>query len=273
MKVDATKWAPRLASVVSGLLLATFIQCDSVSSAARAQGKTNGWILSQSSFIVGEKTVYLSRNAVKVVGERNRVNIICKAPDYEVVSYSDQTRCLSREKLSSFQPGLHKMLAFAVGVGYSDIPLNLKAGQVGTTAGAASIAYPTTAAYETAHKNLKVHSREKTRTAKTARYAVADKISVEPQIALFLSRLYGVPNLKKVPLQFQFINMADKSMRVLNTYDVKQAQLSGKDFLAPSGYRKAARYADVLMNRNDQDGVDELFHGLSDAFHPKKKQK
>lgn len=233
--------------------------------------KLNGWIFEQKSEVMGDQTVYVTRDAIKAVSKKTNVIVICKAPDFEVISYNDATRCRFSMPLKSYLPGMHKMLAVATGVAYSDIPLD-KVSERDTYDGLKSQTYVSQKWWDEMRRKAKIDRHEKLRTARSARMTVTAVPEIHNRLALFFSRYYGIPNVRKFPLNFGFVNKKDEFVSLLSTSSCRKAALKDKQFAVPIKYRLASDFTDVILNSSQQGSMDALFQGLSDSYNRKDKK-
>ncbi len=100
--------------------------------------------------------------------------------------------------------------------------------------------------------------KTKVSTVNSADYWVSDEITVPPRLADLLSSAYGLPTSQNVPLR---LNCDDGkgNRQMLNTYRMQAiASIPGSYFQCPGGYKAVQSDAEVMMNDEQKQLIDDM---------------
>jgi len=207
---------------------------------APAQGQIDGYSIYQTSAVTGDKDLYISANAVKILDRKNGNGLIARAPDWKVYAINPRSRRVCNYTAGKY-PGMGKEIVSITG----GTPLNnlpLKRGEKSTVSGVAAISCETNKAFEA--KQLKDLERAFAgpRFAKWAQLMIADKGPMDKlprQGKSIICRYYGVPEFggDGLPLQFKYVDLTDQLHTLLLTNQVQAAKLAADTFDPPKDYK------------------------------------
>jgi len=166
----------------------------------------DGFSIYQTSTVTGDKDLYISSNAVKILDRKYGNGLIARAPDWKVYALNPRSKRICNYTASKY-PGMGKeIISITGGTPLSTLPL--KRGEKSTVSGTAAISCETNKAFET--KQLKDLERAFAgpRFAKWAQLMIADKGPLDKlpvKGKSIICRYYGVPEFggEGLPLQFK----------------------------------------------------------------------
>jgi hypothetical protein len=212
----------------------------------KAEADERGWVLTQRSAVLGDQYVYISPGGIKIVNPRQGVGSIVKPPNWDVLFFNDQTHLIYplnyqqwKNKLSSKQRSL------------SNIKWN--------RGGSATIAGLNANEYRM--QNLAARPKNPNDWI-SAEYWVARDIRVSPKLAELLAAAYGTPDNASVPLRLTYKTAAGKDGVSLDTYYQKVTAIPSNFFQGPTGYQLAKSEADVMLNNENRQMLNDLANDL-----------
>lgn len=249
------------AIVAISLLLATM-------SAAQAQTKKlesslPGWQLTQKSRLMGETSVLLTGNSIKVVQPRLKTCIIARAPDWDVTVYNDsaKTRCtLPLSKWKGFSG-----IGFAITSNFftMGIPLERKSGTALANGLNVNI-YGTLDSYskQSAQFFQESHGRKDPGAIRTIRLLAFGGWELPKQEGLILSRAYSLADVGDIPLQFETIDQRGDRTEGLSTSGIKRTSFLPRAFTCPPGFHTVVGVDTVRMDNIGHSGLGDLIDGI-----------
>ena len=89
----------------------------------------------------------------------------------------------------------------------------------------------------------KEHESADPRFVQSAQMLVAEKVTLPVEAATVLSRFYGVPLQRSMPLQFKYISCRGDLNTILLTSEMKPVKLTAADFEIPKGYKTVTDFS------------------------------
>jgi hypothetical protein len=229
----------------------------------------HGWILNQSSTLIGDQTIYVSPIAMRLTTKKTSVMILTIAPDFDVKLFNTRSKKMYECKAKNFVNSFSTSIATASGVVYSEIPLKLKNRDLLNGLKICNYETPDWLAKK-AYDGWKTGLSDRGAVT-SATYVVSDQFP--SAICETIARFYGLPQ-KGLPLDFKYKNVSKETQQMLRTTSCRSAEISLAEFQAPTGYKRVQTVAEVTKDKNSDD-VLELFEGLSESINkqtrPKKK--
>lgn len=229
------------------------ISVDAKSSAA----KLDGWLFMQTKLESGNQEVSLTENAVKIRNLTHGFTAICKAPDWTVSFFRDDTPKVWQSELGGF--GNNMLFVPMSGPRLKE----KKVLQVG-------------------------HSKEQGLEctifkSDDSTVVCPDKVKLAPQISEFVCRYYDVPKMKTFPLSWfiakketarveptampwldkkSWSSYRDVGMFRLKTSSWVKKKFSATDFALPENYKRTANIHDITYSKKSRGDMTELLEDL-----------
>jgi len=203
----------------------------------------DGFSIYQTSTVTGDKDLYISANAVKILDRKYGNGLIARAPDWKVYALNQRSKRICNYTAAKY-PGMGKeIISITGGTPLSNLPL--KRGEKGTVSGSAAISCETNKAFET--KQLKDLERAFAgpRFAKWAQLMIADKGPLDKlpnKGKSIICRYYGIPEFggEGLPLQFKYVDLTDQLHTLLLTNSIQASKLAPDTFDLPKDYKVVA---------------------------------
>jgi hypothetical protein len=248
---------PKSQLIISIAALPLVVACQFVS--AKTGTADNSWILTQKSHLVGTVKVYITDKGVKASLLESGKNISSMAPFREVCIYSLKTKKVHRLPFEKYRGQFGKEIALLTGTSPSEIPLQ----KIGATKilGVEAEQFKNTANYAAYQKAIYKNGTISNSSAKTAEYTATQTITAVPQIGTLLARMYVVPRLKGVPLEFRIHDMNDDGRVYLTTSSIVRSPVSESEFSIPAGLKAVQTPEEVSVRDNDDEGMQLILNG------------
>lgn len=202
----------------------------------------------QESRVTGAHTIYFNKTAIRDCYERTNVITICRAPDWNVISYQPTTKHLFSQSLTKFAGYLQKEIAIFSGETFSDKPMIAN--------GKSRLFSQDTVTY--------VMPGEATRKARTQWHngqaeggEVAELFidalnnqSSSKEVNEVMRKMYGLPKVEGMPLTCDQITNDLSKRKYLSTSILTKTTVAASEFEVPAGLTKVASLAEVV---NTQD--------------------
>jgi len=219
------------------------------------------WKLRQDSRVTGPHTIYFNKTELKDYYERSGVITICRAPDWNVVSYQPITKRVYSQKLKIFAGYLQREIEIFSGKTFMDIPVK---------AGAKSKVYNQDATSYTSAAELKTKIQAQYRKgevdggtpSQVTVLALVNADCSEP-INDLMCKIYGLPKVSGLPLKCDVLEVDLTNRNFLSTGAVTKTALPASEFELPSGLTKVNTMAEVVSQEdpNDKSGLFQLVEG------------
>jgi len=213
-----------------------------------------GFVLKQFSQSVGHQTVYLTPTRLKAVSAEQGTVTVARAPAWDIVIYSPTRKAYFQTPLARWKgPPLHTIMML-YGLDVSSFELrklnrhSLICGQRATLYLPVARASSKNTSKATGETGItSILQGDQYNASRCHEFWCADDVAVPKEAVQILSKMYAVTAGDKVPLKLVFLeNSATKTG--LQTLSCKEARLPGSDFAVPAGYKKAARYEDLVVD-------------------------
>jgi len=212
----------------------------------KAEGDERGWVLTQRSAAMGDQYVYISSSGIKIVNPSRGIGSIVTPPNWDVLFFNDQTHLIYS---LSYDQWKNKLLRKQGSL--SNIKWN--------RGGSATIAGLNANEYRM--QNLAAHAKSPHDWI-SAEYWVARDIRVSPKLSGLLAAAYGTPDNASVPLRLTYKTAGGKDGVSLDTYYQQATTIPSSFFRGPTGYQLAKTAADVMMNDEDREMLNDLAKDL-----------
>lgn len=203
--------------------------------ASKAQAD-NGYSSYQTSSTMGDQDTYVTNSAVKIADRSHGTVVVATAPTWKVYAYNTRTKRICSFTSPKTFTGLGNKLATVTGgVTLFNIPLK----QTGKTVlhGISSLELQTPKSFVDKQIKDKEHESADPRFVQSAQMLVAEKVTLPLEAATVISRFYGVPMQRLMPLQFKYISCRGDLNTILLTSDLKPVKLEAADFEIPKNYK------------------------------------
>ncbi|CAN5470052.1 hypothetical protein BH11CYA1_BH11CYA1_20210 [soil metagenome] len=217
------------------------------SQAVSVEAKENGFTAYQTSSTMGDQDAFVTSTAVKIADRSHGTVVVATAPQWKVFAYNTHTKRICSFTSPRTFTGIGDKLANVTGgVTLYNIPLK----PTGKTVlhGISAIELQTPKSF--VDKLVKDKERESAdpRFVQSAQMLVAEKVNLTPEAATVLSKFYGVPLQRAMPLQFKYINCRGDLNTILLTSELKPIKLAAADFEVPKGFETVTDFS-KLENR------------------------
>lgn len=203
--------------------------------AAKAQAD-DGYSSYQTSSTMGDQDTYVTNSAVKIADRSHGTVVVATAPTWKVYAFNTRTKRICSFTSPKTFTGLGNKLATVTGgVTLFNIPLK----QTGKTMlhGISSLELQTPKSFVDKQIKDKEHESADPRFVQSAQMLVAEKVTLPLEAATVISRFYGVPMQRSMPLQFKYISCRGDLNTILLTSDLKPVKLEAADFEIPKNYK------------------------------------
>lgn len=247
-------------------LIGLFLLC---SGPAKAE---NGWTLTQvargGAALSGMMTLYITPSGMRTVDPKNGVCLMTHAPSWTVYIYNTRTKRMFSSQLapwlSSFkQRGLAGRFQGATW---------RRGNTNGVVAGVRAYEFvmdkppPIRTANKTISGKVKAVAQ-----MQSANLWVASDIATPREVSNILSSLYGIPDSQRVPLRVQVLEQGARApSSLVDTMRVQQGNVPDSTFAVPSGYVSVKQDADVFIDQESMDTLDEMLQDL-DSPSPRRR--
>ncbi len=203
--------------------------------AAKAQAD-DGYYSYQTSSTMGDQDTYVTNSAVKIADRSHGTVVVATAPQWKVFAFNTRTkRICSFTSPRTFTGIGNKLATVTGGVTLYNIPLKPTSKTV--LHGINAIELQTPKSFVDKQIKDKEHESADPRFVQSAQMLVAEKVTLPVEAATVLSRFYGVPLQRSMPLQFKYISCRGDLNTILLTSEMKPVKLVAADFEIPKGYK------------------------------------
>lgn len=228
----------------------------------KSQGKADDcqWILVQQHWSLGKKTVYLSREAIKIVCE-DGMNILTRAPDWNVICFRNNEKLVWNCRRQDFSGNIF-FLQPAMRVNEFDKLL-----------------------LDSHCRYLGQNCHKYSHPARIFNYTLtSDIIPVNNQAADFFCRYYNIPNVRQMPLMRSELHIRDPrqlaltkqgkdsflsikavhegQITFLQTLSAKKTLLNPGDFAIPSGLRPVNDPKELALSNEQQTDLTDILNEI-----------
>jgi hypothetical protein len=238
-----TGGSPRGKFTGGGLLMAAMF----VLFANAASAQEQGWALTQRSAQMGDLYTYVSPNGLKWTVPKLGANIATMGPSWAVNMYNDKTRSYFTTTFQSWQQSISRR---------DQRTLEMRQNPW-VKAGGGSIAGLRATKFVMQNK-APVAGRRTLAAVAAAECWVADDITVPASVADMLANTYGMPKTKYFPLRISFTGSDGKQGVALDTYKCEARAIPQNYFGAPQGYKLVASQAEVFMDDETQQMMNDM---------------
>ena len=187
---------------------------------APAIGKESGWRLAYNFHDWGDLDALVFKDCARIDDKLRSWVMVLNKSGWQMTCYSPQRKTIVTMPLSAFKRALGERLGIMTA---SDVvPAHWKKVGPATVNGISAIRY-----------DQSIDTSDPKR-APTSQYYVAKDISVAPEVARFICRVYDQPDLKAVPLR---MTKRKVEKLKLDTRSIKPAVFKADDFKIPKGYK------------------------------------
>lgn len=219
------------------------------------------WKIRQDSRITGTHTVYFNKTAIKDYYERTGVITICRAPDWNVVSYHPATKRAYSQKLKRFAGFLQREIEIFSGKTFMDMPM---------TATSSSKAYNQNATtyVSSAAMTQKIKAQYRSGEVDGSTPATVTMLSVanddcSAPINELLCKVYGLPRVAGLPVKCDVLEVDLTKRNFLSTSSLTKGAVPVSEFETPATLTKVNSMAEVVSQEdpNDKGGLFQLVEG------------
>ncbi len=216
--------------------------------AGPALADDKGWVLTQRSANFGDQYVYISPTGLKLVSPKQGVNIVTSAPDWNVALYNDKTRMYYSTSFAKWMQDLDRKLA---GRGQD------MSQRKWTKSGSHNIAGLQATQYVVEGGTAQMAAKHSA-GIRHADCWISDDIAVPPQISQMLAKVYGLPDTRTFPLKVSTVSTSGTLTNMLDTYRTQVCPIPAHYFGLPQGYRRADSEAEVMVDDETRQILNDL---------------
>ncbi len=251
----------RSITAIYASLVAWFSTCAFATEAICATPKSADWKVIQKSRTFGIHTVLISPNAFRISNKKSGITYLAKAPNWDVYITNDITKVYHVQKFDKFQRlGTRAMVLFGEPV-FTSLKMKPTTEKV-SSAGQDCVAYVTTPESERFQIREVEEKRQNKRAAISAHLKLSHKISSGDRAGIILERIYGLPELKGIPMEFMYKTLIGKQKLELSTEKAEQVKFKPSDFAMQSSYRKVAKQEDVFQDGMGTASMDNMIRNM-----------
>jgi hypothetical protein len=216
-------------------------------SATSASADEQGWVLTQRSIKFGDQYVYIGSNGIKVLNPIKGVGLVTTGPSWNVVFFNNKQRTYYAMSFDKW-----------------------KARSGSTRAPRLNWSHPTPSSVKGLRANqyeyrLGVADAETRSKMKEATYWAATDIHVPARLSELLATTYGTPDNQSIPLRFTYIDPQGRPETLLDTYQEQKTNIPASFFDTPQGYTAARSEADVLLDDQQRQIMNDIAKDLGDT--------
>jgi hypothetical protein len=234
--------------------LVSLVLCLFCSTAALAE---QGWLIEQDDKVNGPRTIYLSRQGIRIELKSGKSFVVSRPPTWNVVSYSDQTKKYFECPVDKFVNGLSKPIAAIWGVNLAVLPLKPVASV--TKYGIVATSYESEIIYDEKFWKRDLKDRNARRLPLSVSAIYTDALKIPPAEASVLTRLSNIPAPGGVPLVFTYKDQDGDAHLEVRTFAIKSVDVSKVIFDKPAGYTRVSKQGDVLRAVENDEDLKNLF--------------
>lgn len=224
-------------------------------SAVPGRNQIEIWKIRQDSHVTGGHTVYVSADAVKDINERSGMIVICKAPDWKVVSYQPSSKCVFSQDLSRFSGYLQKEVALFSGNTLNHITVGPT--KKSTFLGQEAMGYSTTSQFT--EKIIRDYGKHIVEGNYPAIVKIEALNTPTPKQAELLCKVYGLPKVPGLPLTCQSVSADKYNNHLLTTNSLTKSKVPATFFDVPPGLKPVATMTEVIhVTSADDEGLMQL---------------
>jgi hypothetical protein len=225
---------------------------------AKPDALGKGWTLSQQSRIQGLVQVTFAERGFKA-SLQSGITVVASAPFTELCVYSLHTKKMHRMPIDKFRAQFSKVLAIATGETLPE--MHMRKYSSSQMFGFPVVKYKNTAA-DLAMRIAKQRDQTISRAAaKTGEATIAVGMSDVPQIHALMAKIYGIPLLNGVPLEFTFHDLDYDKKVQLSTNSAKSISVSASEFTVPPKLKLVKQQEEVSVGDSDDDAMQLILNG------------
>ncbi len=215
-----------------------------------------GWSVQQNSKFYGKTQIFVSNQGVKLRRSRDDLVMVAVPPDWSVISYKPSSRKLCRISLAEFGYLIESFLkpiklpALVVLPGSETTKWNTKT----KTFWSGQVPYRVDATHKDVGPN---------RTFNVHLIAATD-LNLPEQVGSFVSKYYGIPIVRGLPLQFTYSRNVEGSQLDLTTELLKPEEIDRSEFRTPSGYKEVEDIREVNLDSESSKFIDDFAKKLGE---------
>ena len=212
-----------------------------------------GWILNQTSQLLGMQVLTVSAIGIKTSNRKSSVSLVMTPPFKTVTIYNDQNKTIFQTPVKLFRSPYAKGMAIFGSNMLGDAPM-VPAGKV-TLNGFNVSKYKSTEAYNLQQVKLKKAGQIPASTPQMMESQSSDDLHLAPGAALALCRLYGIPLVPGIPVEARNTDLEHHSSYQLQTTKCTKTMVSEKDFALPRGYEHLKNLQEMTKSDVTEDGM------------------
>ncbi len=211
--------------------------------AAPALKSQQGLLIEQHSGLVGDEKIYITKDACKLVCEKSHFTMMMKAPDWNIVFFSDKSKMIYKTDIAHWKGDV----CFAVSlVNFGRFNrLRPVSSQKENYAGAQCTVL--TMRGSAPPEPFTDPTAVEFGNVVYAKYWLAEGLPVSQKAVTAICKTFRVPDQKKLPLRLFFINDNQKRKNELTTEHVTKVSFPQDVFQIPTGYKTASGEKQVLL--------------------------
>jgi hypothetical protein len=219
---------------------------------ALAQDK--GWTIEQSNKLVGRQTIYITKDAVKIVNPRRRFVLLMKAPAWNVALYNMKSKVFYEAPLNRFESCVSLANPLLAGDYLQSLPVKKATSSKETVSSLACDHYSMQGRPKRLRKKryggFEVDMQDELRVT-SAHYFVSNSIMVPQQISTLIERVYKIPRIEGIPVKLIMSLDTGEVLRELETDACRAGVLAKNTFDCPKNFKRVKTEQEAAIDADD----------------------
>lgn len=230
-------------------------------SAIPADAAEAGWAVTQMSkeaSLSGSLTLYVTPTGMRSMDPKSGLNMFTKGPNWTIAIFNDKTRRIFQSPLNAWLTSFK-----ARGLSGRFDGATWRRGRESTIAGmrAYEFVMDHPPPIRTNAKQLNGKMKSFGGLASASLWVAAD-IQVPPQVSDLISKLYGVPDVQRIPLKLIMVEKGKGPHVAVDTIRVGRVNVPETVFATPRGYQPVRTDQEVLIDQESMDTLDEMLKDI-----------
>ncbi len=222
-------------------------------------------LIKQTSFYYGDHTIYLTRDAIKDVFEKNGTISIARAPDWKVITFNPRTKVFVEHSKHAVNGVLQKPFALMGENDMHDKPLIPTS--TTTFKGYSAQKYVTPAAFS--RNAVQLHKEKKVISSELGRIDMINLIvPVGDEQRAILAKLFDLPPKPGITVEFIKTSLDGTTEPHLLTTLIQKVKVSDAEMRMAPNYKRVKEHAQLLnYSESTNDGLLKMMIGDEKKSH------
>jgi len=209
---------------------------------ALAETSIKGWLLNQHCYMLGDETLYVTPEAIRVEWKSQGTVMLCQAPDFKLILFNPTSRRYYETADSNARKLMSQRISMIAGLESS--PKDFQPAGKGQIAGVSA-----TRLEPQSHARHGPFCKE---------FWIADQMRVLPRLADAYCHYISAPAIGKLPLQLVNLDPDDHVNKFLVCKECRQLSIPASTFVVPKSYQRVASDTQIMVNDSDVGSIFDL---------------